>query len=98
MDTMKPLEDQDDAQKASVRPFFWEWAEAWKQLEERVRQRPELYVSMAIALGYVLQIVPVRSLLVLGVKLCLRLALPVLFLFCAFQLTKDVGNCAEKRI
>jgi len=46
----------------------------------------------------ILQIIPVRSLLVLAVKLCLRLALPVLFLFCALQLTKDISNGAEKRI
>jgi hypothetical protein len=30
-----------------------------------------------------------RSVLVLAVKLCLRLALPILFLYCAIQVTKD---------
>jgi hypothetical protein len=58
------------------------WEEAWKHLEERVRQGPGLHVLIAIALGYVLW-----AMLALVVKLCLRLALPILFLFCAFQAT-----------
>jgi len=97
MDPIKTLEDQDGAHKAAVRLFAGEWKEAWEQLEERIRQRPGLHVLMAIAIGYVLQVILVRSLLVQAVKLCLRLVLPVLFLFCAFQLTKDIGNGAEKR-
>ena len=43
---------------------------------------------MALAVGYLLQIIRFRSLLVLVVKLCLILARPVLFLVCAFQLAK----------
>jgi hypothetical protein len=89
---MKTIEDQDEVHKAPVRPFSEEWAEAWKQLKERVRRRPALHILIAIALGYSLQIIPLRSILVLAVKLCLRLTLPVLFLFCAFQLAKDIGK------
>jgi hypothetical protein len=89
MEQMKTLEQQNDAHKASARSFSEGWEEAWKHLEERVRQRPGLYVLIAIALGYVLQAIPLRSVLVLAVKLCLRLALPILFLFCAFQVTKE---------
>ena len=88
MEPMKTLEQQDVAQRASARTFSEAWAAAWNHLEERVRQRPGLHVLMAIALGYVLQVIPSRSLLVLAVKLCLQLALPILFLFCAFEVTK----------
>ena len=97
MQLMKTLEDQPDAHRASVGPFSEEWAVAWKQFEERVRQRPGLHVLIALAVGYVLQIVPLRSLLVLAVKLCLKSALPVLFLFCAFQLAKDISKGADRR-
>ena len=89
MEQIKTLEQQDDTDKASARPFSDKWEEAWKHLEERVRERPGLHVLIAIALGYVLQAIPLRRVLVLAVKLCLRLALPILFLFCAFQVTKD---------
>ena len=75
-------------EKPSGRPFSEEWTEAWKQLEERVRQRPGPHLLMALAVGYLLQIIRFRSLLVLVVKLCLILARPVLFLVCAFQLAK----------
>ena len=78
MELMKTLEDQGDAHKASVGPLSEEWAEAWKKFEERVRQRPGLHVSIALAVGYLLQIVPLRNLLVLAVKLCLKSALSVL--------------------
>ena len=89
MEQIKTLEQQDEADKAPARPFSDGWEEAWKQLEERVRQRPGLHVLIAIALGYVLQAISLRSVLVLAVKLGLKLALPVLFLFCAFQVTKS---------
>jgi len=75
-------------EKPSRRPFSEEWTVAWKQLEERVRQRPGLHLLIALAVGYLLQIIRFRSLLVLVVKLCLILARPVLFLVCAFQLAK----------
>jgi hypothetical protein len=97
MELMKTLEDQGDAHRASVGPLSEEWAEAWKEFEERVRQRPGLHVLIALAVGYLLQIVPLRSLLVLAVKLCLKSALSVLFLFCAFQLAKDISKGAERR-
>ena len=51
---------------------------------------------MALAIGYLLQIIPFRRLLVLAVKLCLKLARPVLFLFCAFQLCKYISKGAPK--
>ena len=70
----------------SSRPFSKKWTEAWKQLEERVRQRPGPHLLMTFAIGYFLQIIPFENLLVLAVKL----ARPVLFLVCAFQLAKYI--------
>jgi hypothetical protein len=79
----------------SKRLFPEEWKEGWKQLEERVRQQPAPHLLMALAIGYLLQIIPFRSLLVLAGKLCLMLARPVLFLFCAFQLAKYMGKATS---
>ncbi|MBV9643010.1 MAG: hypothetical protein JO334_05510 [Verrucomicrobia bacterium] len=61
-----------------------------KQLEERVRQGPRQHLLMALAIGYLLQIIPFRKLLGTALKLCLILGRPVLFLACAFGLAKYV--------
>jgi hypothetical protein len=72
----------------SSRPFSREWTGAWKQLEEQVRQRPGPHLLMTFAIGYFLQIIPFESLLLLAVKL----ARPILFLVCAFQLVKYINK------
>jgi hypothetical protein len=86
--TPKKGSTANNPEKTSGRPFSEEWTEAWKQLEERVRRRPGPHLLIALSIGYLLQIIPFRSLSVLAVKLCLILARPVLFLVCAFQLIK----------
>jgi hypothetical protein len=70
----------------SSRPFK-EWTEAWKQLEERVRQRPGPHLLMTLA-GYFLQIIPFESLLLLAVKL----TRPIFFLVFAFQLARYINK------
>jgi hypothetical protein len=82
MDEIETLNNQ----TKSRWPFSEKWTKAWKQLEEQVRQRPGPHLLIAFAIGYFLQIIPFESLLVLAVKL----ARPVLFLVCAFQLAKYV--------
>jgi hypothetical protein len=89
MDEKTP-EEAYNPEKPAGQPFSKKWREAWKQLEERVRQRPGLHLIIALVIGYLLQIFPCRSVLVLAVKLCLKMARPILFLVCAFQLTKYV--------
>ena len=85
MDEIKTLNNPEK----SSRPFSEEWTEAWKQLEERVRQRPGPHLLMvAFAIGYLLQIIPFENLLVLALKL----ARPILFLVCAFQLAKYISK------
>jgi hypothetical protein len=92
MDEIKTPEEVNNPEKPAGRLFSEKWRKAWKQLEERVRQRPGLHLIVALAIGYILQMFPFRSLLVLAVKLCLILARPVLFLVCAFQLAKYVSK------
>ena len=82
---MDEIETLNNPAESSQR-FSREWAEAWKQLEEQVRQRPGPHLLMTFAIGYFLQIIPFESLLLLAVKL----ARPILFLVCAFQLAKYI--------
>ena len=84
MDEIKTLNNPDE----SSQPFSREWTEAWKQLEEQVRQRPGPHLLMTFAIGYFLQIIPFESILLLAV----RLARPILFLVCAFQLVKYINK------
>jgi hypothetical protein len=98
MDEMKTPEEgsmANNPEKPSQRLFPEEWNEAWKQLEERVRQRPRPHLLMALVIGYLLQIIPFRSLLLIAGKLCLILARPVLFLVCAFQVVKYLGKASS---
>ena len=72
MDEIKTPEEglmANNPEKPSKRIFPEEWKEAWKQVEERVRQRPGPHLLMAFAIGYLLQIIPFENLLVLAVKL-----------------------------
>jgi hypothetical protein len=84
MDEIKTLNNLDQTSQ----PFSREWTEAWKQLEEQVRQRPGPHLLMTFAIGYFLQIIPFESLLLLAVKL----ARPIIFLVCAFQLVKYINK------
>ena len=72
--------------KGSSRLFSEQWTEAWKKLEEQVRERPGPHLLIALAIGYFLQIIPLEKFLVLAAKL----ARPILFLICAFQLAKHI--------
>jgi ElaB/YqjD/DUF883 family membrane-anchored ribosome-binding protein len=72
-------------------------AKNWQaEAEAYVRDNPAKAVLMAAGVGYLFQIIPFRSLLLLALKLCLKLARPVLFLFCAFQLSKYIIKGASK--
>jgi hypothetical protein len=93
MDERKNPEEGNDLKRAW--PFSQKSEEAWKQLEERVRQQPGLHLLMALLLGYLLQIIPFRSFLVLTVRLCLLLARPVVFVVCALRLAKYVSKSSN---
>jgi hypothetical protein len=63
MDEIKTPEEVNNPEKPAGRLFSEKWREAWKQLEERVRQRPGPHLLMAFAIGYLLQIIPFENLL-----------------------------------
>jgi hypothetical protein len=92
MDDLKNPEERNNPEKLAGWPFSKELREAWEQLEERTRQRPGLHLLVALVVGYFLQLVPFRSLLMLILKLCVLLTRPVLLLVCAFQLVKHVSE------
>ena len=80
------------------------WSDAGSQAknwqaegEAYVRDNPTKAVLMALGVGYLLQIIPFRRLLVLALKLCLKLARPVLFLLCAFQVSKYIIKGASTK-
>jgi hypothetical protein len=75
------------------RAFSWEtvqerWNEEWKRLDGRIREKPREYFLGALAVGYVLQVIPWRALFFLIGVLCLRLLRPVLMLFAAVKLVE----------
>ena len=94
MDELKTPEERNDSQKSSGWPSSKDLTEAWKQLEERTRRRPGPHLLVALVVGYLLQLVPFRSLLMLILKLSVILTRPVLLLVCAFQLVKYVNKGA----
>jgi hypothetical protein len=85
MDELKNPEKRNDPEKSPGWPFSQKLTEACEQLEERTRQRPRLYLLVALIVGYFLQLVPFRSLLMLILKLCVILTRPVLLLVGAFS-------------
>ena len=93
---MNELTEERNAPKNSAGwPFSKDFTEAWERLEERTRQHPGLHLLVALLLGYLLQVIPFRSLLVLTVKLCLILARPVVFVVCALRLAKFVSGSSH---
>jgi hypothetical protein len=97
METAKTVDDPNILSKAPVRSFTGDWAQTWSRLEERVRQQPGTYVLMALAVGYVLQVIPFRSLLLLILRLSFILLRPAVFLFCVFLLAKEISRASAYR-
>jgi hypothetical protein len=95
MDELENIEERNDPKKSAGWPFSKEWTEAWERLEERTRQQPGLHLLVALLLGYLLQVIPFRSLLMLTLKLCLILARPAVFVVCALQLAKYVSKSSN---
>ena len=92
MEELKNPEERNDPEKSPGWPFSQKLTEAWEQLEKRARQRPGPHLLVALVVGYFLQLVPFRSLLMVILKLCIILTRPVLLLVCAFQLLKYVSK------
>jgi hypothetical protein len=83
--------------------FNWQsvqdrWTEGWQRLDAGVRKSPRPYLLGALALGYILQVVPWRALFVLVGVICLRLMRPLLFLVGAIKLAEFLRNQANDGI
>ncbi len=50
----------------------------WSDLEERVREQPNQYLAIALVAGFLLQVLPIRSLLGLIIRLLAVLIKPAL--------------------
>jgi hypothetical protein len=80
----------------SARPQLPErMAQGWQQLEAGIRDRPGSYIFSALALGYLLQFIPFRALLLRTGRFCLRLVRPVLFLAGAVKLLEYLRKNAK---
>jgi hypothetical protein len=66
-----------------VRQYAAKWIRAW---QERVREEPGLHILGALAVGYILQAIPFRSLLILLIRICFILVRPALLLLGVFKL------------
>jgi hypothetical protein len=56
MDEINAPEEVNNPEKSARRLFSEEWREAWKQVEEQVRQRPGLHLIVALAIAYLLKL------------------------------------------
>ena len=71
--------------------------QSWQQLEARIRDRPGPCLVSALAIGYLLQIIPFRTLLLRTGRLCLQLVRPVLFLAGAVKLLEYLLKDAKPK-
>jgi hypothetical protein len=69
-----------------VRQYAAKWIRAWEGIQERVRAEPGLHILGALAVGYILQAIPFRSLLILLIRICFILVRPALLLLGVFKL------------
>ena len=74
------------------------WTECWQRLDAEVRKSPRPYLFGALALGYILRVVPWRAFFMLIGVICLRLIRPLLFLVGAIKLTEYLRKHANDRI
>ena len=70
-------------------------AQSWQQLEGRIRDQPGSYLFSALAIGYLLQIIPFRALLLRTGSLSLYLVRPDLFLAGAAKLLEYLRKNAK---
>ena len=74
------------------------WTAWWQRIDAGVRQSPRPYLFGALALGYILQVIPWRALFVLIGVICLRLIRPLVFLVGAIKLAEYLRKQGNDRI
>ena len=77
-----------EPRESPAREYAAKWIPAWEEIRERVRQEPGLHILGALAVGYILQGIPFRSLLILLIRICLILVHPTLLLLGVFKLAE----------
>jgi hypothetical protein len=87
------IEQGVDALVGDVKRKF---SHTYEECEQRVRQSPGTSILLAVAAGYCLHRLPVRSLLVTQVRLMAALAPPTLLAFGAAKLCEFLQNQARE--
>jgi hypothetical protein len=69
---------------------FTDWGKRldsqWRDLEERMRAHPDTFILGSLALGFLIQILPIRTLIISIVRLTLFLAKPALVFWFGYRL------------
>ena len=95
MEQTKTLAEDAPAVKApeKSRPVLWyQCVPGWQGFEAKIRKHPGLCFLVALAIGYLLQALPLRAFLGLIGTLCLRLVKPALFLAGAVKLAEYLNK------
>ncbi len=58
----------------------------WREFEENMREHPESFLLGSLAIGFLLQTLPIRSMVVGAVRLALFLAKPALVFWFGYRL------------
>jgi hypothetical protein len=77
--------------------FFDDLARRWEALLQQVKERPADYLVGAFIAGFVLNVLPIRTLLATTVRLSLVLAKPALLVAAAVWLFKAGREKVEQR-
>jgi hypothetical protein len=75
-------------------------SQAWKKIEEQIREDPVKAVLLAFASGFFLCLLPVGKLLGVAVKLAFLLVKPALFVFGIIKILEYAGvdvGCGESK-
>jgi hypothetical protein len=77
-----------EPRESPVRQYAAKWIRAWEEILERVRQEPGPHILGALAVGYILSVIPFRSLLIPLIRISLILVRPTLLLLGIVKLTE----------
>jgi hypothetical protein len=77
-----------EPRESPVRQYAAKWNRAWEEIQERVRQEPGRHILGALAVGYILSVIPFRSLLIPLIRICFILVRPALLLLGVVKLAE----------
>ena len=100
MDQLQTPEDVllvQEPRESPVRQYAAKWIRAWEEFQERVRQEPGSHILGALAVGYILSVIPLRSLLIPFIRICLILVRPALLLLGVVKLAEYLSGVSTQR-